>query len=99
MVSKINKLKMDGGLMTKMSAIYSGTPTQPGIGFAGLWAGFTPRVIMIGTLTGLQWYVMSRKKLTKPQVHLWCFQSSSWTTNSRRKWQTSREETLVFKPF
>jgi len=57
MVSKINKLKMDGGLMTKMSVIYSGTPTQPGIGFAGLWAGFTPRVIMIGTLTGLQWFI------------------------------------------
>jgi len=57
MVSKINKLKMEGGLMTKMTAIYSGTPTKPGIGFAGLWKGFTPRVIMIGTLTGLQWFI------------------------------------------
>jgi len=57
MVSKINKLKMEGGLMQKMSAIYSGTPGNPGIGFAGLWKGFTPRVIMIGTLTGLQWFI------------------------------------------
>jgi len=57
MVSKINKLKMEGGLMTKMKVIYSGTPTSPGIGFAGLWAGFAPRVVMIGTLTGLQWFI------------------------------------------
>src|SRR5205809_7796272 len=55
MVSKINKLKMSGSLMDKMRAIYSGTPTIPGIGFKGLWAGFAPRVVMIGTLTGLQW--------------------------------------------
>jgi solute carrier family 25 phosphate transporter 3 len=57
MVSKINKVKMDGGIMTKAKAIYYGTPTTKGIGFAGLWAGFGPRVIMIGTLTGLQWFI------------------------------------------
>jgi len=57
MVSKINKLKMEGSLLTKMGVIYSGTATQPGIGFGGLWAGFLPRVIMIGTLTGLQWFI------------------------------------------
>jgi len=57
MVSKINKLKMEGGIVTKVKAIYSGTPTTPGIGFAGLWAGFAPRVVMIGTLTGLQWFI------------------------------------------
>jgi len=57
MVSKINKLKMEGSLGDKVKAIYSGTPTQPGIGFAGLWAGLGPRVFMIGTLTGLQWWV------------------------------------------
>jgi len=57
MVSKINKIKMEGGLMTKMKYIYTGTPEQPGIGFMGLWKGFTPRVIMIGTLTGLQWFL------------------------------------------
>jgi len=57
MVSKINKLKMSGGLVTKMKVIYSGTAEQPGIGFKGLWAGFAPRVVMIGTLTGLQWFI------------------------------------------
>jgi solute carrier family 25 phosphate transporter 3 len=57
MVSKINKLKMDGGIVTKMKVIYNGTPSTPGIGFAGLWAGFAPRVVMIGTLTGLQWFI------------------------------------------
>jgi solute carrier family 25 phosphate transporter 3 len=57
MVSKINKIKSDGSLGQKMRLIYSGTPESPGIGFAGLWAGFGPRVIMIGTLTGLQWFI------------------------------------------
>jgi solute carrier family 25 phosphate transporter 3 len=62
MVSKINKLKMEGGLLTKMSVIYSGTPEAPGIGFRGLWMGFWPRVVMIGTLTGLQWFVYGAVK-------------------------------------
>jgi len=57
MVSKIYKLKMEGGLGQKMRAVYHGTPETPGIGFAGLWAGFGPRVVMIGTLTGLQWFI------------------------------------------
>jgi len=26
------------------------------IGFAGLWNGLPVRIVMIGTLTGLQWY-------------------------------------------
>jgi len=51
LVSKINKLKMDGSFGQKASHIYNE------IGFAGLWKGFTPRVIMIGTLTGLQWFI------------------------------------------
>jgi len=57
MVSKVNKLKMDGGIVDKMKVIYSGTKEIPGIGFSGLWAGFLPRVVMIGTLTGLQWFI------------------------------------------
>jgi len=55
MVSKINKLQMAGSLSDKMKVIYTGTAAAPGIGFAGLWAGLLPRVVMIGTLTGLQW--------------------------------------------
>jgi len=57
MVSKINKLKMEGGIGDKMKVIYYGTKEVPGIGFGGLWAGFLPRVVMIGTLTGLQWFL------------------------------------------
>lgn len=64
MVSKINQLKMEGGLFTKMGAIYSGTPTVPGIGFSGLWKGFWPRVVMIGTLTGLQWFIYGAYKVS-----------------------------------
>lgn len=59
MVSKINKLQTSGGIGEKMRIIYSGAPdgSVKGIGFSGLWAGFGPRVIMIGTLTGLQWLI------------------------------------------
>jgi solute carrier family 25 phosphate transporter 3 len=57
MVSKINKIKSEGSVGQKIKLIYSGTPESPGIGFGGLWAGFGPRVVMIGTLTGLQWFI------------------------------------------
>jgi len=57
MVSKINKLKMDGTISQKMKLIYSGTPEAPGIGFKGLWSGLMPRIVMVGTLTGLQWFL------------------------------------------
>jgi len=51
LVSKINKVEMEGSLMQKSSVIYQE------IGMAGLWKGLAPRVIMIGTLTGLQWFI------------------------------------------
>lgn len=51
LVSKINKLQTKGSFMQKSKIIYSD------IGFAGLWGGFGPRVFMIGTLTGLQWFI------------------------------------------
>jgi len=57
MVSKINKLKMSGSLSEKVKLIYYGNETTPGIGFGGLWTGLGPRVVMIGTLTGLQWFL------------------------------------------
>lgn len=57
MVSKINKLKMEGSIGEKVNVIYKGTAETPGIGFKGLWAGLAPRVVMIGTLTGLQWFI------------------------------------------
>jgi len=47
MVSKLNAQR--GG--ATMGSIYKQ------IGFAGLWRGLTTRILMIGTLTGLQWWI------------------------------------------
>lgn len=52
MVSKLySKAKEEGTTGQKISRIYSE------IGFKGLWAGLVTRIIMIGTLTGLQWWI------------------------------------------
>ena len=51
MVSKLNSERKAGESAGQaMSRIYSS------IGFAGLWNGLPVRIVMIGTLTGLQWY-------------------------------------------
>jgi len=41
-----------------MSALYASNG-----GFAGLWKGFGVRVFMIGTLTGLQWFIYDTTKV------------------------------------
>jgi solute carrier family 25 phosphate transporter 3 len=53
MVSKLNNVKSEEkvSIGTAVSKIYAD------IGFAGLWRGLTTRIIMIGTLTGLQWWI------------------------------------------
>jgi solute carrier family 25 phosphate transporter 3 len=51
MVSKLNSVKADGGAFAAMSLIYSQ------IGFSGLWKGLGIRILMVGTLTGLQWWI------------------------------------------
>jgi solute carrier family 25 (mitochondrial phosphate transporter), member 3 len=53
MVSKLNNVKSDGkqGIGSAVSKIYAD------IGFSGLWSGLSTRIIMIGTLTGLQWWI------------------------------------------
>jgi len=53
MVSKLNNVKSDGssGIGSAVSKIYAD------IGFSGLWRGLSTRIIMIGTLTGLQWWI------------------------------------------
>ena len=33
------------------------------IGFAGLWNGLGARIIMVGTLTGLQWWIYDTFKV------------------------------------
>jgi solute carrier family 25 phosphate transporter 3 len=53
MVSKLNNVKSEEkvSIATSVSKIYAD------IGFSGLWRGLTTRIIMIGTLTGLQWWI------------------------------------------
>jgi solute carrier family 25 phosphate transporter 3 len=46
----------------RIGKIYNGYDGKPGIGFRGLWKGFGPRVVMIGTLTGLQWFIYDSVK-------------------------------------
>ena len=55
MVSKINGIKdVQGENLTtgaKVSKMYAD------IGFKGLWTGLGTRILMVGTLTGLQWWI------------------------------------------
>lgn len=52
MVSKLNNMSSEGGsTMSSVSKIYGD------IGFAGLWRGLSTRILMVGTLTGLQWWI------------------------------------------
>lgn len=34
------------------------------LGFMGMWKGLVPRIIMIGTLTALQWFIYDAVKVT-----------------------------------
>ncbi len=53
MVSKLNNVKSDVPVstMTAVKKIYGD------IGFKGLWSGLSTRILMVGTLTGLQWWI------------------------------------------
>ena len=35
------------------------------LGFKGMWAGLGPRIIMIGTLTALQWFIYDSVKVSR----------------------------------
>ena len=35
------------------------------LGFKGMWAGLGPRIIMIGTLTALQWFIYDTVKVSR----------------------------------
>lgn len=51
MVSKLNYMKSEGTALENAKKIYAD------IGFKGLWRGLGTRIIMIGTLTGFQWWI------------------------------------------
>ncbi|KAK7228588.1 hypothetical protein V2G26_000758 [Clonostachys chloroleuca] len=58
MVSKLNANREPGEAFGKaMSRIYKD------IGFSGLWNGLPVRIVMIGTLTGLQWMIYDYFKI------------------------------------
>lgn len=58
MVSKLNANRLPGEAFgAAMGRIYKD------IGFAGLWNGLPVRVVMIGTLTGLQWMIYDYFKI------------------------------------
>ena len=50
-VSKLNESKSEGSALTKIGEI------MRELGFKGIWRGLMTRIIMIGTLTGLQWWI------------------------------------------
>ncbi|KAG5205321.1 Mitochondrial phosphate carrier protein 2 [Trichophyton interdigitale] len=58
MVSKLNANRLPGeGFGVAMGRIYKQ------IGFVGLWNGLPVRIVMVGTLTGLQWMIYDSFKI------------------------------------
>jgi len=58
MVSIINKGGSSEPASVQAKRIYAD------IGFKGLWAGLATRILMVGTLTGLQWYIYDSFKVS-----------------------------------
>lgn len=58
MVSILNKKSSDAPVMNQVKEIYAD------IGFKGLWNGLGARIIMVGTLTGLQWWIYDSFKVS-----------------------------------
>ena len=57
MVSILNKKSSDAPVGQQVKEIYRD------IGFKGLWNGLGARIIMVGTLTGLQWWIYDTFKV------------------------------------
>ena len=57
MVSILNKKSSNAPIGQQVGEIYRD------IGFKGLWNGIGARIIMVGTLTGLQWYIYDSFKV------------------------------------
>lgn len=50
-VSKLNEKESSGSTVTKIREILGD------LGFKGIWRGLSTRILMVGTLTGLQWWI------------------------------------------
>ncbi|KAA1127048.1 Cu/Pi carrier [Puccinia graminis f. sp. tritici] len=57
MVLKLNAVGKEGSGKPTVSSIYKE------IGFGGLWAGLGTRIVMVGTLTALQWLIYDYVKV------------------------------------
>ena len=55
-MSRLNNHKTEGSVFKNMRSIYKD------IGFKGLWSGLLYRIMMIGTLTGFQWWIYDSYK-------------------------------------
>ena len=53
-------------VVSKLNSSKGSTAVQAAreLGMAGLWKGLAPRIIMIGTLTALQWFIYDTVKIT-----------------------------------
>ena len=56
-VSKLYNEKSDAGVVDSIKKIYAK------IGFRGLWNGLGARILMVGTLTGFQWWIYNTFKV------------------------------------
>ncbi|KAJ2758405.1 Cu/Pi carrier [Coemansia nantahalensis] len=59
LVSKLNNVAKAEGESTGTLAVR----ILKDLGFTGVWAGLTPRIFMIGTLTALQWFIYDSFKV------------------------------------
>ena len=59
MVSKIN----NAAKQTNQSTMQLAGKIYKDIGFSGLWTGLGPRILMVGTLTALQWFIYDSFKV------------------------------------
>ena len=57
MVSKLNNIQSDEPVGAQVKSIYRD------IGMAGLWRGLGARIVMVGTLTGFQWWIYDSFKV------------------------------------
>lgn len=64
MFSKINSINRSSESQTNMGISKLVSQIYKDIGFRGLWNGLSVRIVMVGTLTGLQWLVYDAFKLT-----------------------------------
>lgn len=75
MVSKLNAYREPGEAFgTVLSRIYKD------IGFRGLWNGLPMRIVMIGTLTGLQWMIYVGCSLSSCPTRYYRFQITDTAT-------------------